>query len=207
MAVIAVAQLKGGAGRSTIATNLAVGLGDSALVDADPPQFSAAAWASMRDADTPPAIATHDHREMAEAVALLSDRHAYVVIDCPPRAAEVTRAALALADLALVPVTPGIGDLWAVQDLTDTLKAAEKLNKGLTVRLVWNRLRAYVASEVELQEQARKDLGIRPLTAALGYRTEYPKAFFEGRSVLEGPNAKAREEMTALVAQVKRLVR
>jgi len=205
MTVYAIAQLKGGAGRSTIATNLAVGLEDAALVDADPPQYSAAAWAAIRESDSPRVIAAATHRELVQAVGLLAERHKHVVIDCPPRAAEITRAALALADVALVPVSPGVGDLWAVQDLVPTIEAARAGNPGLIVRLVWNRLRPFVRAEVELQDQARRDLRIRPLPVALGYRAAYAQAFIKGLSVLEGDNAKARDEMQALLIAAGRL--
>lgn len=199
MTCIAVCQLKGGAGRSTIATNLAVGL-DAALVDADPPQFSAAAWGAVRGVEV---TAVGSHRELVDRVPLLG----VVVIDCPPRAAEMTRAALGLADLVLIPVTPGIGDVWAVQDLLPIIREAQQLDPELTVRIVWNRYRAHVGSELELVAQASRDLGIKPCRAVLGYRAAYPKAFIEGLSVLEGSDPKAREEMAALVSEVGRLTR
>ena len=197
MTLIAVCQLKGGCGRSTIATNLAVGL-DACLVDADPPQYSAAAWGAVRGVNV---LAVRNHRELVDRVPLLG----WVVVDCPPRAAEMTRAALALADIALIPVTPGVGDLWAVQDLLPIIEEAQEINPELQVRLVWNRFRGFVGAEVELQEQAARDIPIEPLQASLGYRAAYPQAFIEGKSVLEGSNAKARDEMAALVAEVREL--
>ena len=199
MTLIAVCQLKGGAGRSTVATNLCVGL-DANLVDADPPQFSAAAWGAVRGMDV---LAVRTHRELVDRVPLLG----WVVVDLPPRIAEMTRAALAVADIALIPVTPGVGDLWAVHDLLPIIAEAQEINPELKVRLVWNRFRAFVGSEVELQEQARRDIPIKPLRASLGYRAAYAQAFIEGKSVLEGSNVKAKAEMAAMVAEVQRLGR
>jgi len=199
MTLIAVCQLKGGAGRSTVATNLSVGL-DALLIDADPPQWSAAAWGAVRGVDVP---AVSNHRELVDRVPL----QGWAVVDLPPRFAEMTRAALALADIALIPVTPGVADLWAVEDLLPIITEAKAVNPDLKVRLVWNRLRAFVGSEVELQTQARRDLPIKPLRASLGYRLAYPQAFIEGKSVLEGSNVKARDEMAAMVAEVQRLGR
>ena len=49
--VIAIAQVKGGAGRSTLATTLAGELskqGDTVLIDADMPQGTASSWFAMR---------------------------------------------------------------------------------------------------------------------------------------------------------------
>lgn len=53
--IIGVIQLKGGAGRSTLATNLAAALatrGPTALVDCDLPQGTSAAWSALRRART-----------------------------------------------------------------------------------------------------------------------------------------------------------
>ena len=50
--VIAVAQVKGGAGRSTLATTLAGELskqGDTVLVDCDMPQGTSSSWYAMRE--------------------------------------------------------------------------------------------------------------------------------------------------------------
>jgi chromosome partitioning protein len=199
MTCIAVVQLKGGAGRSTIATNLAVGL-DAVLIDADPPQYSAAAWGAVRGVEV---TAVASHRELFDRVPLLGT----VVIDCPPRFAEMTRAALGLADLVLIPVTPGAGDIWAISDLLPIIREAEQLDPDLIVRLVWNKYRAHVGSEAELVAEASRGLGIKPCRAVLGYRAAYPKAFIEGLSVLEGGDPKAREEMAALVSEVERLTR
>ena len=199
MTLIAVCQLKGGCGRSTLATNLAVGL-DASLVDADPPQFSAAAWGAVRGVDV---IAVNNHRELVDRVPLLG----VCVVDCPPRAAEMTRAALGLADLVLIPVTPGIGDVWAVQDLMPIVREAQQLDPDLIVRIVWNRYRPHVGSEDELVAEASKDLGIKPMRSMLGYRAAYPKMFLEGLSVLEGSDPKARDEMAALFSEVERLTR
>jgi chromosome partitioning protein len=199
MTLIAVCQLKGGAGRSTIATNLAVGL-EANLVDADPPQYSAAAWGAVRGVEV---TAVNNHRELVDRVPLLG----ICVVDCPPRAAEMTRAALALADLVLIPVTPGIGDVWAVQDMMPIIREAQQLDPDLIVRIVWNRYRPHVGSELELVAEASRDLGIKPCRAVLGYRAAYPKAFLEGLSVLETADPKARDEMASLVAEVERLIR
>ena len=49
--IIGIAQLKGGSGKSTVATSLSAALGyygESLLIDCDPPQFSADSWFAMR---------------------------------------------------------------------------------------------------------------------------------------------------------------
>jgi len=202
MYVIGVVQLKGGAGRSTVASNLAVGL-DAVLLDADAPQFSASAWGAIRDRDEPPVIPVEDHRELVDQLHAI-EGHDFAIVDAPPRVAEVSRALLLSCDLALVPVAPSIADIWAVQDLLETVAEAH-LERPLDVRLVWNKLRPYVKGEVELQTQAKRELDVPSLRSTLSYRVAYSQAFQEGLSVLEYSNPKARDEMQALVREVRRI--
>jgi len=202
MYIIAIVQLKGGAGRSTVATNLAVGL-DAVLIDADPPQYSTATWSGIREADTPLHFHVDGHHELVDRLHELDDQ-ALVVVDSPPRVAEVSRALLMACDLALVPVAPSIADIWAVNDLEETIAEVRK-ERALDVRVVWNKLRPYVKGEAELQEQAKRDLELPSLRSSLSYRLAYSQAFQAGLSVLEYKNRKAKDEMLALVREVQRI--
>jgi chromosome partitioning protein len=203
--VIAVCQLKGGAGRTTLSTNLAYGLGGS-LVDADAPQFSSQVWAYARSQtkpDTPPAVASAETHQDVQR--LLADVDGYAVVDAPPRTAEVTRALFLLADLVLVPVTASSVDLWATQDLLAIRDEAESAGYKVDLRLVWNKARPYISSEADLIRLAKKELGATFLRSNLGFRVAYSQALAEGLSVLETGASKARDEVDALVREVKRI--
>jgi len=203
--IIAVCQLKGGAGRTTLSTNLACGLGAS-LVDADAPQFSAQVWAYARaesKPDAPPAVVSAEtHRDVQR---VLQDVEGYAVVDAPPRTAEVTRALFLLADLVLVPVTASTVDLWSTQDLLAIRDEAAAEGYDVDVRLVWNKARPYVSSEADLIALAKKELGAKFLRSNLGFRVAYSQALAEGLSVLEAGASKAKTEVEALVREVKRI--
>lgn len=207
MPVIALAQGKGGAGKSTVAVNLAVGLADAAVIDADAPQFTAASWAAIRNEQPPEVVTAESTRRLVELVQELSTRHAYTVIDAPARLLEMSRAILMLADLVLVPTAPTMPDIWAVQDTLNVIKEAKRERRGLKAALLFNRFRPYVKSSVELRDAASDELSIAPLKATLGQRVAFSDALAEGRSVLEWHDALAKEEMLALVAEVKRLAK
>jgi len=207
MRTVGVVQLKGGAGRTTLATNLAVGL-SAVLVDADQPQGTATAWGALRPSGSPQVVPADNHRQLVERLEELQRQgSAVVVVDAPPRVAEITRALLVLADVVLIPVGPSLADLWACGDLLETVSEASRENRRLTVRLVWNRFRPYTASADKLRKETRRELDVPALSSTLGYRVAYSDALGAGLSVLEYHNAKAREEMQALVAEVKRLLR
>ena len=119
--VIAVGNLKGGTGKSTIAVNLACGLAERqrsvALIDADP-QGTATAW--LRDGppqgldllSLPRADLAGD-ATWADQLIGQRRRRDLVVIDLPPQTGECFEAALRVADLLVVPLTLSEVDLHA----------------------------------------------------------------------------------------------
>ena len=122
--IIAVAQVKGGSGRSTLATTLAGELskrGDTVLIDCDMPQGTSASWYAMRleagrtgklHLDT-----ADSHLDAMQKTELHTGKTQFIVLDGPPRIAELTRAMVLLADLVLVPAGASMADLWATGDV------------------------------------------------------------------------------------------
>src|SRR6266487_2069519 len=118
MDILTIASQKGGAGKTTLAAHLAVeaercGAGPVAVVDTDP-QGSLAAWWNQRVADTPLFAAVEVAQLADHMVALQRQRVNLVVIDTPPALLDVIRAAIAVADLVLIPARPSPHDLRAV---------------------------------------------------------------------------------------------
>ena len=111
-----------------------------------------------------------------------------------------------LADVVLVPAAPTMPDVWAVQDTLKVIQEAKRERRGLKAALLFNRFRPHVRSNAALQAAAG-ELSITPLKSTLGQRVAYADAFAEGRSVLEWHDAHAKEEMRALVAEVKKLAK
>ena len=55
---------------------------------------------------------------------VLSEDFDHVVIDGPPRVAEVTRSVIMASDLVAIPVQPSPYDVWAVKDVVELIKEA-----------------------------------------------------------------------------------
>ena len=215
---IGIIQVKGGAGRSTVSTNLAGELskqGKTVLIDCDMPQGTSASWFAVRQqADTRQsqlfsenliADTATNHRELIAKVEQYQDAD-YIVLDGPPRIAELTRAILVLADLCLVPVGASKAEIWATSDLLVLVEEAKKV-KPVKVRMVWTRHRPHTKLAQELSDLAAKELGLVALSTSLGFRVAYMQALGEGLTVAELSEPSAKAEVKSLVEEVKTLLR
>jgi chromosome partitioning protein len=202
--VIAVAQQKGGAGKTMLAAQLAVALAEGATVavlDIDP-QGSLTIWGRLR-ATTPKAgakitVAATAGWRLTTELDKLKAAHDFVLIDTPPVIDTDARRAIRAADLVLIPLNPSPPDLWAAEG---TLKlAAEEKRK---TALVFNRAPAAsrLRKRMEAEIAARRLL---LLDAALANRASYANAFADGLGVTEaGPATQAAEEVRALAAALR----
>lgn len=205
--VIAVAQRKGGAGKTMLASQLAVAFAADARVavlDIDP-QGSLTAWARLRAA-APRATArlttaTVSGWRLAAELDRLKVLHDIVLIDTPPVIDSDARRAIRAADLVLIPLNPSPPDLWAAAG-TLQLAAEEKRPAAL----IFNRAPANsrLRRQLEAEIAAR---GLRLLESALGNRTAYANAFAEGLGVTEaGRGTAAACEVDAVAASLRQLL-
>jgi chromosome partitioning protein len=212
--IVGIIQVKGGVGRSTIATNLAAVFSEkapTALIDCDLPQGTSASWYAVRISDAPPdnlTLATvHDYRELVARASDLAVDHRYIVIDAPPRIAEMTRAIIVMSTLCLVPLGASAAEIWSTADLIKTINAARGYRADIDVRIVWNRFRAQTREANDLSVAARKELGLKELTTRLGYRVAYSEALARGLAVNEWLDKSAHSEIVALAAEVKGILK
>jgi chromosome partitioning protein len=205
--VIAVAQQKGGAGKTMLAAQFAValaGAGRVALMDIDP-QGSLTLWGKLRAAAPKAAsqitLATVSGWRLANELEKLKAAHDFVIIDTPPVIDSDARRAIRGADLVLIPLNPSPPDLWAAEG-TLKLAAEEKRRTAL----VFNRAPAAsrLRKRMEAEIAAR---GLTLLPVALANRAGYANAFADGLGVTEaGPATQAADELQNAVAALRELL-
>lgn len=211
---IGLIQVKGGAGRSTIATNLAGALskqGKTVLIDCDLPQGTSASWFAIRQqqgkAENLRIATAGDAEELVEQVKALNADNEFLVIDCPPRIEGTTRAALILADLCMIPIGASAAEIWATSDVLQIIGAARERKPTVDARLLWNRYRSATSSAHELSSAVKEQLGLPEMKTKLGLRVAFSDAYAQGMTVSEWTDKAAREELAELVDEVNKILR
>lgn len=168
--IIALLSMKGGVGKTSVAVNLCAALGEaghaSRLLDLDP-QGSACLWGQLcKDDDTGAFVPSRDiesadladlspQASMKRLRAMIAQAGragaVFVVLDCPPGLVAPAQIAAGLAHLVLIPCTPSVLDVAAVQRAVALLKQARDLrgDGGPIVAVVPSKMqRVRLASEL-----------------------------------------------------------
>jgi chromosome partitioning protein len=159
MRTILVASSKGGAGKTTLATNLAAHFAlegkNTALVDCDR-QGSSTHWCQKR-VELDSAVLPVDGTKRNWQKQLPADTQR-VVIDVPAGwFGEELEPYLDAADAVLVPVQPSVIDLEATVPFLDSLASYPRIRKGkLPVGLVANRLKPWTTASQQALDLLRQ---------------------------------------------------
>ena len=208
MPVIALVGNKGGAGKTTLTVNLAVGLGRMGrvvILDTDP-QGSSAQWRSIAEDDLLPEVISAT-TELVSQVERLRQNHDYIVVDCPPSVqAPQTLAILQVSDLALIPVQPSPFDLWASIHIENAVVQARTSNPALRALLVINQLEPRTTLS-QLMREALAEIQVPVANTSIQRRAVYRGSALEGRSVysMGKRGAAAVTELDQLIREVTRV--
>lgn len=208
MKVIAVLNQKGGAGKTTIATNLASALdragADVILVDSDP-QGSARDWAAVRE-DQPVTVVGIDRPTLSRDLKNVAKKD-FVIVDGAPQAADLAASAIKAADFILIPVQPSPYDVWATADLVELVKQRIEITDGqLKAAFVVSRAitGTRIGSEVA---DALHGYELPVLNSRIAQRVIYPTSAADGSAVFDGePKGPAAQEIDALAEEVCELL-
>lgn len=202
MKVLAVTSQKGGVGKTTLATALAVAAeqdGKSvALFDLDP-QASACFWSDRRqkelgEAGKTPTVRDIQTVRLAHYLDVMRAAGAdLVILDCPPVHRDIAHDAASAADLILIPTKAEVFDIRAMQQ---TVQAAQQINKPAAVVLTFC---APSGPELEQAREIIRKQGADLVPVEMHQRKAYGRAQMQGLTPQEyEPTGKAAEEIRHL---------
>lgn len=200
MDVLAILGQKGGTGKTTVATNLAVAAENdnkkTVIFDLDP-QATASFWKDLREEqqaiDTPAVISIQAIRLKAMIEASRENNVDLVIIDGAAVARDIILDAANVADFALLPTKPAIFDSASLIQTINIIKGV-----NLPASMVLNAISPIGKENQEAIDLAGSiDINMCPVT--IGNRKAFFKSQAKGQSVQEyEPNGKAAEEISKL---------
>lgn len=201
--IITIANRKGGVGKSTIATNLAVSLskqGKTLLVDGDE-QKSAFNWNEYRQ-DKLDSIFVLDN--LIDTLEPLNNQYDFIIIDVAGRDSQIFRESLLISDKLIVPTQASIVDLEVLGYVSEKIATAHQNNPDLKAYVVINKAPTnYRNTEAE---QAQAYVAQFPiftlLDTVLHDRKAFRDGFVESLAVTELSDTKAHDELNQLTQEV-----
>lgn len=219
--IISSMNFKGGVGKTTVSTNLAVSFAIQGkkvcLVDTDE-SFAASKWAGRRaEAEIMPSIPLVqmiEARTIIPTLQQLDKDNDIVVIDAPPRLNPLISKIILLSDLVIVPVPPKSGNDREVTE--DFLQMYEEIQQQRTdghrtptyilvnmFKEGYNLHQAFVDSLPELC----KDYGIGLLKSRLNDLVGFGEANQFGMGIAEYSAVKAKEQFNELFNEINLILK
>lgn len=213
--IVAISNLKGGVGKSTVARNVAVYFSSKGekvcIVDSDIVQRTTCEWKERRE--------DAEHRvdvfPMSTVEGLPKDikthqdnGYSVIIIDGVPQLEEVTTKIILISDFVLIPITPSIDDLRSFQKFIQRYQDAKAILGGIRdiyAFVVLNKYSGRNNEDLEMREAVNlfEQQGIIPLKATLDDRVAHRRSSKYGLTVLEWEDKKAKQEVQELCTEVE----
>jgi chromosome partitioning protein len=205
--IINLSHYKGGVGKTTLATNLAIALGAS-ILDLDGQQ-SSVLFNRLRakNGHKPIECFTAESVEDMKVIFRQFTVNKMLIIDSGGYDSDINRFAMLSADMLITPVSPSQVEIFGLQKYEIVLKQiSEKYGRQFKTNVVINN--ADVRSKGAIM-QLKKFISIRSsfdlFSTIINSRADYKKAYGEGVSVVElDANSKATDEINSFVREIRK---
>jgi chromosome partitioning protein len=206
--LLALAGLKGGTGRTTLAVALAAEARArgrrTLLVDLDP-RGDAHAWSLGAGSLAPPTLRLAGDASLVDPLRALAYGHDLTVLDTPADAEQLASIA-EIADLVLIPCRPSPMDAWAAVDAVSTCLCAPRIDGWrLQVAVVPNAVDPRTTIGAALPNDLRT-LGLPVLECSVARRIAHQESMAHGSTAtLDAPGSAAARDIHELLDAVEAL--
>jgi chromosome partitioning protein len=211
--VIAITNLKGGVGKTTLTVNLAVEFAKRGkrvcIVDTDLGQKSAMEWAGNREEKRVKVpVYGVTVKQLTKEVAELAKGYDLVLIDGTPQLNEIADRTIIASDIVLIPLAASMFDFRGFENFLERyvqMKEMKEANNGnVRAFIVLNRIdkNRNITKQIE-GELSNYELPV--LENKVSYRVAYVESAIEGLGVVEFRDSKAKAEIEGLVSELETL--
>lgn len=204
--IVTVGGIKGGSGKTTVATNLAVmrsKIKDLLLIDADD-QETASDFTILRNSEHESGAGYTSIRLSGSAVRTetkrLKDKYEDILIDTGGRDTASQRAALSVTDVLLVPFVPRSFDVWTLEKVSELVGEMRTANPQLRAYAFINRADPAGRDNSEAASIIQDTAELEFIDCPLGSRKAFSNAAALGLGVVESKpiDSKAVNEIETL---------
>lgn len=210
--LVVVAHIKGGTGKTTVATQLALQRQISHperrvwLIDGDEQQSALDTMTIRAEQELKPEIACAAYtkgKQLATQLRAQASQWDDIVIDCGGKDSDLLRVALLAADKLIVPVLPRSYDVWALSRMETVMASAKDLGAEFEAFALINRF-DNSADCRDAQKLIDENEKLTRMSAVLSDRRSYGKAGGMGKAMaeLKPLDKKAADEISALEKEV-----
>lgn len=196
MKVVSIHSLKGGTGKTMLATNMAVEAERAghtvALIDLDPPA-TAAKWGDRRESESPAVIATPSSRLKHWLEVAQSNGASLAILDTSPSPDPFQHDVIKSSSLVVIPCQPSLPDIEAIEPTVMTVQSHDK-----PCFVVLNMVRPNTGLDIHARKSINK-YGVACAPMQIGSRVGFIHAYYSGASITEiEPKSKSADEIRAL---------
>lgn len=205
--IIVSGGIKGGSGKTTIATHLAILRAQSGydvlLIDADDQEtsFDFSTLRSSIDEDLAQYTCIKlTGKAIRTEILKMKDKYTDIIVDAGGRDTINQRAALTTADQLVIPFVPRSFDLWTLENVAAITTEIHQVNSKLQAFTFLNRADARGGDNLEAKDILHDSDSLKMLDVVIGNRKAFGNAAAEGKAVneLKYPDKKAIIEIETL---------
>lgn len=190
--ILVIGGIKGGSGKTTIATHLAVmraqSGGDVLLIDADDQETSfdfSTLRSSLENKLPEYTYIKLSGKALRSEILKMKGKYDDIIVDAGGRDTLNQRAALTTADKLIVPFVPRSFDLWTLDNVSSIVQEIKQINPSLEAYAFLNRADSKGYDNEEAQEMIKENENLMTLPVMICNRKAFGNAASEGKSVNE----------------------